>query len=95
MPGCAFQSCRRKQSGFLFRLRSLLLTFVSIRGFVDHQFKKRRIMEIILREESYAVIGACCELYKVVGSGFTEPIYQECLEKEGPSGFVVGLGSYW
>ncbi len=39
-------------------------------------------MEIILREKSYAVMGACFEVYKTVGSGFTEPIYQECLEKE-------------
>lgn len=37
-------------------------------------------MEIILREESYAVMGACFEVYKFVGSGFTESIYQECLE---------------
>ena len=27
-------------------------------------------------------MGACFEVYKVVGNGFTEPVYQACLEKE-------------
>lgn len=38
--------------------------------------------EIIYREESYRIIGACFEVYKAKGCGFTEPIYQECLELE-------------
>lgn len=38
--------------------------------------------EIIYREESYKIIGACFEVYKAKGCGFTEPIYQECLELE-------------
>ncbi|CAN5394790.1 hypothetical protein BH20ACI2_BH20ACI2_06700 [soil metagenome] len=38
--------------------------------------------EIIYREESYRIIGACFEVYKNKGCGFTEPIYQECLEIE-------------
>lgn len=38
--------------------------------------------EIIFREESYKIIGACFEVYKQKGSGFTEPIYQECLALE-------------
>src|SRR6478609_6870831 len=37
---------------------------------------------ILYREESYKLIGACFEVYKQKGSGFTEPIYQECLEIE-------------
>lgn len=38
--------------------------------------------EIIYREESYAIIGACFEVYKAMGPGFLEPVYQECLELE-------------
>jgi GxxExxY protein len=38
--------------------------------------------KIIFREESYKIIGACFEVYKQKGCGFTEPIYQECLSIE-------------
>lgn len=36
----------------------------------------------MLREESYKIIGACFEVYNHKGFGFTEPIYQECLQIE-------------
>jgi len=35
--------------------------------------------EIIYKEESYAIIGACFEVYNEKGCGFLEPVYQECL----------------
>jgi len=38
--------------------------------------------EIIFKEESYKIIGACYEVYNQQGYGFTEPVYQECLEIE-------------
>src|SRR5216117_3795465 len=38
--------------------------------------------ELIYKEESYAIIGACFEVYKNKGCGFHEPIYHECLEIE-------------
>ncbi|MEQ1828127.1 MAG: GxxExxY protein [Pirellula sp.] len=38
--------------------------------------------EIIYKEESYRIIGACFEVYKEMGCGFLEPVYQECLEIE-------------
>lgn len=38
--------------------------------------------EIIYKDESYAIMGACFEVYKEMGCGFLEPVYQECLEKE-------------
>jgi GxxExxY protein len=38
--------------------------------------------EIIYREESFKIIGACFEVYNQKGFGFTEPIYQECLQLE-------------
>ena len=39
-------------------------------------------MEIILKAESYAIVGACFEVYNDKGPGFLEPVYQECLEIE-------------
>ncbi len=39
-------------------------------------------MEIVYKEESYAIMGACFEMYKEKGCGFLEAVYQECLEIE-------------
>jgi GxxExxY protein len=38
--------------------------------------------EIIYKQESYAIIGACFEVYNEKGCGFLEPVYQECLAIE-------------
>jgi GxxExxY protein len=38
--------------------------------------------EIIFKEESYKIMGACFEVYKHMGSGFLEAVYQECLSIE-------------
>ena len=38
--------------------------------------------EIIYKQESYAIIGACFEVYNDKGCGFLEPVYQECLTIE-------------
>ena len=38
--------------------------------------------ELIYEEESYAVKGAVFEVYKTMGAGFLEAVYQECLEEE-------------
>ena len=38
--------------------------------------------EIIYKSESYAIIGACFEVYNEKGCGFLEPVYQECLAIE-------------
>ena len=38
--------------------------------------------EFLYTEESYAIRGACFEVYKEKGNGFLEAVYQECLEKE-------------
>ena len=35
--------------------------------------------ELIYKDESYSIIGACFEVYKNKGCGFVEPVYQECL----------------
>jgi GxxExxY protein len=38
--------------------------------------------KLIYEPESYAIKGACMEVYKVMGNGFLEAVYQECLEIE-------------
>ena len=38
--------------------------------------------QIIYPEESYKIIGACFNVYKTMGCGFLEAVYQECLEIE-------------
>jgi GxxExxY protein len=37
---------------------------------------------ILYKEECFAIQGAFFEVYKEMGSGFLEVVYQECLEKE-------------
>jgi GxxExxY protein len=39
-------------------------------------------MNLIYREEVYAIIGTCFEVYNEMGSGFLEDVYQESLERE-------------
>ena len=34
------------------------------------------------KEETHKILGACFEVYKDKGCGFTEPVYQECLGLE-------------
>jgi len=38
--------------------------------------------ELIFKEESYRIRGAVFEVYREMGCGFLEAVYQECLEKE-------------
>jgi GxxExxY protein len=44
--------------------------------------RKEEKAELIYKNESYAIIGACFEVYKDKGCGFLEPVYHECLEIE-------------
>ena len=34
-------------------------------------------MEVIYKEESYRIMGCCFEVYKELGCGFLEAVYQE------------------
>jgi GxxExxY protein len=40
---------------------------------------KKLAPDFIFKEECYAIVGACFEVYKDKGCGFYEPVYQECL----------------
>ena len=38
--------------------------------------------QVLFRDESYAIQGAVYEIYREMGSGFLEAVYQECLARE-------------
>jgi GxxExxY protein len=38
--------------------------------------------ELVYKDESYKILGACFEVYKEKGCGLLEAVYQECLEIE-------------
>ncbi|HET8810411.1 MAG TPA: GxxExxY protein [Flavobacteriaceae bacterium] len=38
--------------------------------------------EILYKNESYKIIGACMKVHRTLGAGFLEAIYEEALEKE-------------
>ena len=50
-------------------------------GITKHT-KKEKCMELLFKEENYKIMGACFEVYKEMGCGFLESVYQECLELE-------------
>jgi len=56
----------------------LTLPLVDVNPF----FWSTRMVDLVFPEESYAIMGACFDVYNQMGPGFTEPIYQECLELE-------------
>jgi GxxExxY protein len=39
-------------------------------------------MDLIFKDETYAIRGAVYEVYREMGCGFLESVYQECLERE-------------
>ena len=42
----------------------------------------KNMSKIIYADESYKIVGACFNVYKQMGCGFLEPVYQECTEIE-------------
>lgn len=43
------------------------------------------MVELVLKEEVFAIMGAAMEVHRTLGSGFLEPVYQEALEIESLS----------
>jgi hypothetical protein len=35
------------------------------------------VEKLVYEEESYAIRGSCMEVYKIMGNGFLEAVYQE------------------
>ena len=48
---------------------------------MNHEIREK-YEKVIFKNESYLIQGAIFEVYKQMGSGFLESIYQECFEKE-------------
>ncbi|HSK29222.1 MAG TPA: GxxExxY protein [Candidatus Limnocylindria bacterium] len=48
---------------------------------MNHE-KHERHEKVLFREESYAIQGAVFDVYREMGSGFLETVYQECLAIE-------------
>lgn len=44
--------------------------------------KMNRLMDLIFKDESYLIRGAIFEVYREMGCGFLEAVYQECLQRE-------------
>ena len=38
--------------------------------------------KILFPEESFQIVGAALEVHRIIGCGFTEPVYQEAFEEE-------------
>ena len=47
-----------------------------------HEIHKKNEKKLLFGEECYAIQGAVFEVYREMGCGFLESVYQECLEKE-------------
>jgi GxxExxY protein len=47
-----------------------------------HEIHEVGMAEIVCRDESFQIMGACFDVYKEEGCGFLEAVYQECVELE-------------
>lgn len=49
---------------------------------MNNHEKHERHEKILFKEECYVIQGAIFEVYREMGCGFLEAVYQECLERE-------------
>lgn len=49
---------------------------------MNEPLKAQNTQNFLYKEESYVIRGAVFEVYREMGCGFLEAVYQECLEKE-------------
>jgi GxxExxY protein len=52
---------------------------------------KKLVPDLIFKDECYAILGACFEVYKDKGCGFHEPVYQECVGIEFEHGRIPAI----
>jgi GxxExxY protein len=79
--------CRRLEEGMVHeKLIELLAIPLSdqrtVAKWLVNERHEKMDGEILYREECYQIQGAVFEVYREMGCGFLEGIYQECLEKE-------------
>ena len=48
----------------------------------EHTEYTEEFMELLHKDETYRILGACFEVYKEKGCGFLEAVFQECLGLE-------------
>jgi GxxExxY protein len=48
----------------------------------EHTEYTEEFMELLNKDETYRILGACFEVYKDKGCGFLEAVFQECMEIE-------------
>jgi len=49
---------------------------------MNHEPHEKHEKGVVHKEESYAIQGAVFDVYREMGSGFLEAVYQECMERE-------------
>ena len=47
-----------------------------------YNYSLQLMTDILFKEESYKIIGACFEVHKTLGHGFKEIVYKDALEVE-------------